>query len=150
MERSRSLKLASFDEVAREIDALERAGSPRVSGAWSLPKVLEHCAQSIEYSVTGYPVLRSAPFRATIGPLVKWRFLSRGEMSHGLDAVIEGAPPLTGTDPRIQEVRLRQAIAVFRSHHGALAPHLAYGPCTKAEYEELHAMHVADHLRDHW
>jgi len=115
---------------------------------WPLPEVLTHCAQSIEYSVRGYPVLRSGLFRATIGPLVKRRFLAKGAMSHDLTAPIAGAPALEPAPPFPEAVaRLRQAIETFEAHPGPFAPHLAYGPCTKDEYDVLHALHVADHLR---
>jgi hypothetical protein len=29
---------------------------------------------------------------------------------------------------------------------GELAPHLAFGKCTREEYEKIHSMHIAEHL----
>src|SRR5207253_2861958 len=64
-------------------------------GAWAIPQAIEHCAQSIEYSIRGYPRNKPWLFRALIGPIVKRRFLARGRMGHALDAAIPGAPALT-------------------------------------------------------
>ena len=140
------LRLHSFDAVLRELDKLE-TGSPKVTGNWTLGQVLAHCAQSIEYSLTGYPQLKPAWFRSTVGRLVKGRFLKRGAMSHDLEAAVAGAPALDPQLPLRDAIsRLREAISNFRAHQGAFAPHLAYGDCSREEYETLHAMHIANHL----
>ena len=140
------MRLHTFDEVLRELEKLE-AGNTSPSGSWTLAQLLSHCAQSVEYSIAGYPKLKPALFRATVGRLVKKRFLSKGEMSHDLEAPVPGAPELQAKEPlRDVAQRLRAAIAKFRAHEGALAPHLAYGECTREEYEKLHAMHIANHL----
>lgn len=134
---------AAMDEALRE---LERSPSARLGGGWSVAQMLAHCAQSIDYSVKGYPTARSALFRKTIGPLALKRFLSKGEMSHDLEGAIPGAPPLP--DGTLQEgiARLRDAVARFQAHPGQLAPHFAYGPVTREQYEKVHAMHLANHL----
>jgi hypothetical protein len=135
-----------------ESDALDRiaavaadlAGADPRAAAWALA----HCAQSIEYSISGYPRLRSSLFRATIGPMVKRKFLRASVMKHDTTAPVAGAPELpaelTLGDAR---ARLAAAIAAFRAHAGALAPHLAYGACTRDEYARLHLLHVEDHVR---
>ncbi|HYV44655.1 MAG TPA: DUF1569 domain-containing protein [Myxococcaceae bacterium] len=139
-------KLTSFAAVEGALQELERSPSPRLTGGWTVPQMLAHCAQSIDYSVQGYPTDRSALFRRTIGPLALKRFLSKGEMSHDLQAAIPGAPPLP--DGTLQEgiARLRDAMARFQAHPGQLAHHFAYGPVTREHYEKVHAMHVANHL----
>ena len=139
-------KLLSFAAMDEALKELERSPSARLGGGWTVPQMLAHCAQSIDYSVKGYPVARSALFRKTIGPLALRRFLSKGEMSHDLEGAIPGAPPLQ--DGTLQEgvARLRAAIAGFQAHRGELAPHFAYGPVTREQYEKVHAMHLANHL----
>lgn len=136
----------SFAALAEKLRAWE-ASIPTVPGSWSFAQTIEHCAQSIEYSVSGYPRLRSGLFRATVGRIAKHRFLSKGAMSHDLSAPVPGAPALEMTDAKAAIARLERAITAFQAHDRPLAPHLAYGPCTKAEYEALHVMHVADHIR---
>jgi Protein of unknown function (DUF1569) len=141
------LRCTTFSDVLATLEALPiqpRASQPqRLTPA----QALVHCAQSIEYSMNGYPKLRSGLFRATIGPMVKRKFLRAGAMSHDRGAHIEGAPALpVDADLASALARLRRAIHTFRSYQGALGPHLAYGRCTRDEYEALHSMHVADHL----
>jgi uncharacterized protein DUF1569 len=141
------LRLASFEEVLDELVRLEQAPGAAIQGRWTLPQALLHCAQSIEMSMTGYPVLRSGLFRATVGALVKRRFLAQGRMSHDRQAPLEGAPDLPATATVADAITdLRRAIEAFGDFGGVMAPHPAYGPCSKREYEKLHAMHVADHL----
>jgi hypothetical protein len=128
-----------FDDVLAAID-----GDLPPSAAWDLL----HCAQSIEYALSGYPKLKPALIRGTIGKLVKRRFLSRGAMSHDTTAPVAGAPDLDRSIALdAARTRLRAAIAAFRAHTSDYAPHLVYGRCTRDEYEQLQSMHVADHLR---
>jgi hypothetical protein len=129
-------------EVLAALDRLEGD----LPGPWSLGQVLVHCAQSVEFSLTGYPKARGWLVRRVIGPRVMAGFLRRGAMTHDRAAPIPGAPPLG--EPTLAEgiARLRSAIAAFDAHQGPLAPHFAYGEVDKASYEKLHAMHVADHL----
>ena len=137
------MTLEELDTHIRDLGPASARGQ-----GFTLAQALGHCAQSIEYSMTGYPALRSGLFRATIGRLVKRRFLRAGRMSHDRAAPVPGAPEL-GADLSLDDARarLRGAIAAFRAYSGALAPHLAYGPCSKDEYGVLHALHIEDHLR---
>ncbi len=139
--------MLTFAEVSRALDVLEESPPERVGGL-PLAQALEHCAQSIEYSLRGYPSLRSRLFRATVGRIAKRKFLTQGRMRHDTTAPVPGAPPLGTSDLAGALTRLRAAIHAFKAHDGPLAEHLAYGPCNKAEYEALHAMHVADHLSE--
>jgi hypothetical protein len=114
---------------------------------WSLPHALSHCAQSIELSIAGYPRARGRLFQNVFGRAIKRRFLRRGVMLHNRAAAIPGAPGIAPGVTRSEALaRLRRAIADFEAHDGPCAPHFTYGPTTKAEYEALHAMHLADHL----
>jgi hypothetical protein len=144
-----TLRCTTFSEVLAALDALPlktpAAASPQ---RFTPAQAIVHCAQSIEYSMSAYPQLRSGLFRATIGPLAKKKFLRAGLMTHDVAAPLAGAPAVPAdVDLASSRARLRAAIAAFRGFEGALAPHLAYGACSKSEYEALHSMHVADHLR---
>jgi hypothetical protein len=131
--------LRSFDDVLARLEGLE----DRPGRGWALA----HCAQSIEYSVRGFPTQKSALFQRTIGRFVLGRFLKRGQMSHDLEAAIPGAPGLDRDTPLAEGGRrLREAIALFRGHPGPFAPHFAYGAVDRAGYESVQSMHVANHL----
>ncbi|WP_246562297.1 DUF1569 domain-containing protein [Streptomyces roseirectus] len=124
-----------------ESDLLER------DAVWNLSQTLQHCTQTVRYSVTGYPRLKPALFRATAGALAKKVFLSRGAMKHSLAAEIDGAPPLRAGLPVAEAAAdLVSAVALFTEHTGPHAPHPAYGTCTHDEYARLHAFHLAEHL----
>ena len=135
--------------LAQALEQAEKCGGDTAASAtgWSLPQALSHCAQSIEFSITGFPRSRSRIFQTMLGRAFKRRFLRRGVMFHNRAASIPGAPPAAPGVTRAEAIaRLRRAVASFESYDGPCAPHFAYGPTTKAEYEALHAMHLIDHL----
>ena len=138
--------VGSLPDARRWLDRLAAARGARSTGAWPLPAVLEHLAQSIEMSLDGYPQPRSALFQNTAGAAAFAVFQWRGRMSHGLDEPIPGAPPLAlPGDLTASVARLRAAIARFDGHSGALAPHFAYGRLDKAQYARAHTLHIANH-----
>jgi len=101
-----------------------------VDGPWSIGKTLAHSAQNIECSVRGYP------------------FLRKGSMSHDVTAPVPGvAEPSNDLSLQDGVARLRAAIRDFEAHEGEYAPHLAFGPLSKGQYEQFHATHLADHLK---
>jgi hypothetical protein len=139
-------KVRSLEDASRWLDALERAGNVRATGAWPLSAVLDHLAQSIEMSMDGFPQPKPAWFQQTAGSAAFAFFKWRGQMSHGLAEPIPGAPPLSaGAEWRPAATRLRQAIARFDAHGGPLRPHFAYGALGKADYALAHSFHIANH-----
>jgi hypothetical protein len=130
----------SIAVFAERVTALPASSDARV--AWAVA----HCAQSC--SMTAYPVLRSGLFRATIGPLVKRKFLRSHAMSHDITAPIAGAPEIaSATTLELARERALAAARAFAAFSGELAPHLAYGKCSKDEYAEFHLLHFEDHAR---
>src|SRR5258708_2695794 len=136
----------TLEDAARAVRALTpQARATR--GARSAAQALLHCAAAIELSITGYPALKPAIVRATIGRLVLRWFLSRGEIHHDVDAGIPGVPDASeGADLGPAVERLLQAISAFEAAPGKPADHFIYGPVTREQYARLHAMHIADHL----
>jgi len=115
-------------------------------GAWNLAQVLTHAAQSIDYSIDGYPQLKPRAFRSTIGPLAFSIFKARGRMSHGLSEPIPGAPalpPNAALEAAAQ--RLLAAVARFEAHPGPFAPHFAYGELSREDYAQAHLLHLSNH-----
>lgn len=139
-------KVDNLADALRWLDRVAAAKGARTTGAWPLPAVLEHLAQSIEMSLDGYPQPRSALFQNTVGAAAFAVFQWRGRMSHGLDEPIPGAPALAlPGDLTASVARLRAAIVRFEGYSGALAPHFAYGRLDKAQYARAHAFHIANH-----
>jgi hypothetical protein len=136
---------ATLADARRAIESLAQPGW-RHAGAWNVPQVLNHAAQSVEYSLRGFPQPRSALFQGTLGKAAFAVFDARGRMSHGLDEPIPGAPALAAGDPLAPAIeRLLKSLAEFEAHRGPLAPHFAYGALDKAQYERAHLMHLANH-----
>lgn len=137
----------TFPTLAAAVAAIEGLGPrDRTSGEWPLPKVLNHLAQSVEYSIDGYPELKSALFRSAVGRVAFAVFEARGAMGHSLVEPIPGAPALDADAPLVPaKARLLAALQRFDAHEGALAPHFAYGVLDKPQYLRAHLMHLANH-----
>jgi hypothetical protein len=140
-------EVQTFPTLAAARGAIAGLGARhRSDGAWSLPQVLNHLAQSVEYSIDGYPELKSALFRSAIGSVAFAVFEARGKMGHALNEPIPGAPALDGQaalEPA--KSRLLAALQRFEAHEGEFSPHFAYGALDKPQYRRAHLMHLANH-----
>ncbi|HMV45002.1 MAG TPA: DUF1569 domain-containing protein [Leptospiraceae bacterium] len=143
----RKLRFSNLEESINELKKIETAKKITPNGSWSWFQILNHCAQSIEYSLIGYPENKSPLFRMTAGKIASNLFSARGYMTHDLNAPIPKAPeiPKEG-DEREAMLRLYKAIEDFRNFTGDLKIHFAYGELSKSDYEKAHAMHIANHL----
>jgi hypothetical protein len=142
-----SSPVKTFPTLAAAIKAIESlAAGHKLASSWSLSQMLNHAAQSVEFSLRGFPDMKSAAFRATLGSAAFAWFDSRGAMSHGLDEAIPGAPALSADLPLADAIeRSVKALRDFEAHSGALAPHFAYGALAKPQYTRAHLMHLANH-----
>ena len=137
-----------FASVGAAMQTLERlkTRAPRMHGGWDLPHVLHHVAQSIEFSMTGFPAPKPAWFRATLGPYAFAVFNARGRMAHDLAEPIPGAPDIAEGEPLLPAVdHVIAALRAFEQHTGTLAPHFAYGALGKPAFARAHLMHLANH-----
>jgi hypothetical protein len=142
------LQFSSLEEVLTQLDILEQSESVTTTN-WSAYKILQHCAQTIDYSMTGYPQYKPKWFRATIGKIVISKFLKQGFMKHNLSAPVPGSPLLTKEGTTGEGIALlRNTIERFRNFNGELKPHLIFGKLTKTQYDRYFAIHVADHLSE--
>lgn len=142
-----SAAVATFPTIAAAQAALDALLTTphRTTTGWKLPAVLEHAAQSVEYSLSGFPEMKSDWFRATVGTAAFAVFDAKGSMHHSLTEPIPGAPAL-GEPPLVQAAgRLKKALREFEVHRGSLAAHFAYGSLDHARYTRAHLMHLANH-----
>jgi hypothetical protein len=143
----RRLVFASLDDGLRELDRLAKPALLSSSAVWTWPQTLIHCAQSIEYSMSGFPESKPALFQHTVGAAAFSVFAWRGRMNHDLAEAIPGAPALdANAGAAVAAARLRRAVQEFRSSTEPLRPHFAYGALTRSEFEQAHAMHLANHF----
>ncbi|OUS27382.1 twin-arginine translocation pathway signal [Gammaproteobacteria bacterium 45_16_T64] len=117
------------------------------TGQWNLYQIFSHAAQSVEYSMTGYPLHKSDTFKNTVGKLAFSAFSTKGKMIHGLSEEIPGAPLFEKRDDaKGALLRLIQSLKDFQQFAGELAPHFAYGVLSKDEYGLAHVMHLHNHF----
>jgi len=143
----KSAEVKTFPTLASALKAIESLASGHTKeGTWNLSQMLQHAAQSVEYSIDGFPEKKSGMFRATVGAAAFAVFEARGAMGHALDEPIPGAPVLDREAPLPGAIqRALVALRRFEAHAGALAPHFAYGALDKAQYTRAHLMHLANH-----
>ena len=119
------------------------------TGTWSLYQLLVHCAQSVEYSMSGFPEHKSSFFKYTAGKLAFSAFSAKGKMTHPLDEKIPGAPTIIDAkDLSGAFARFKQSLVNFQAYDGQLKPHFAYGKLNKSQYEQAHVMHFNNHLQE--
>ncbi|MDX1676452.1 DUF1569 domain-containing protein [Arsukibacterium sp.] len=119
------------------------------NGVWNVSQILQHCAQSIHYSLYGYPEARSPLFQYTVGKLAVNAFSATGTLHHPLDEAIPGAAELEPALPN--DVALRELIYTvqqFMDWQGPMQPHFAFGSLTKAQYYSVHYLHLQSHLAE--
>jgi len=137
-----------FASIADALTTLEqlKTQAPRMTGAWDLPHVLHHTAQSVEYSMSGFPAPKPAWFRATLGSYAFALFNARGQMTHSLSEPIPGASDIAQGQPLAPAIdHAIAALQAFERYDGPLAPHFAYGALNKRDYTRAHLMHLANH-----
>ena len=143
-----SQAFASIDAALHTLAQLNQQ-APRMTGAWDLAHVLRHIAQSVEYSMAGFPALKPVWFRATLGAYAFALFNSRGSMSHDLREPIPGAPDIVQGQPLVPAIdHAIAALRAFDAHTGALQPHFAYGTLDKPACTRVHLMHMANHWNE--
>jgi hypothetical protein len=143
------LTFSSLNDALRRIEEFSKHGLEPKSGHWSLYKTLNHGAQSIEFSLQGYPAHKSSLFKQTAGKLALHIFLAKGSMSHDISMPIPDAPNIESDGDAMQGfTRLETAVQSFWNHQGAFKEHFAYGKLTKEQYDKIQALHLANHLTE--
>lgn len=118
-------------------------------GAWTPAQVFAHLAQSVEFSLVGYPEMKPGWFQHSAGSLAYSAFAATGAMTHNLAEPIPGAPSLAQeTDTETSLSRLIAAWQRFEAHATSLAPHFAYGDLDARQYRLAHWLHIQNHLSE--
>ena len=143
----RDVRVATLPEALQEMRRLGQAPALQSATEWGWAQTLVHLAQSIEYSMTGYPIQKSPLFQQVVGQTAFSVFSWRDQMRHDLTEPIPGSPAIAADTPlEHAALRLLTACAQFMQWEQALQPHFAYGSLTHAQYEKAHAMHLANHF----
>lgn len=118
------------------------------TGSWDAARTFHHLAQSVEFSMAGFPEAKSALFQNTVGKLAFKVFNARGAMRHALDEPIPGEAVVEAADTRAAITRLSSALQTFKSYEAELKPHFAYGALGKDDYAIAHILHINNHLEE--
>jgi hypothetical protein len=137
---------ADLAQLFADLQALQ-GKQVQSSGVWSASEVFQHCAASIQGSMQGYPVHKSAIFKASAGKVAFTVFQAAGAMRHSLSEVIPGMPVLDAKVPFAESLtQLLATLQMFIDFSGQLQPHFAYGELSYADYALAHQMHIRNHL----
>lgn len=130
------VKLESFEKVP-----------PAFTQGWNCAQVFNHMAQSVEFSMQGFPQHKSPLFKASVGKIAFELFKQQGKMHHDLQEDIPGAPPLDAmANDKSAIRRLITALQHFANYPGSLAPHFAFGQLSHQDYSIAHILHIENHL----
>ena len=145
---TRDNSVLSLDAANQRIDkAYQLAKDSRISARCARDFV--HCAQSIEYAMTGYPEHKSPWFKATVGSLAFHAFSLAGRMHHDVYAPIPGAPEvLPAPDLDLAYQRLVSALHSLAIYPEPPHPHFAYGELTHQQTLLAQIMHINNHLEE--
>lgn len=139
---------ADLPRLIQDLQALQ-GKNVQSHGAWSASEVFQHCAASIVGSMQGYPVHKSAVFKATAGKAAFTIFQAAGAMRHPLAEAIPGMPALNGELPLTDALtQLLASLQNFIEFKGQLQAHFAYGELSYEEYALAHQMHIRNHLTE--
>lgn len=143
------LTTASIIEVIDNLMLDASLQSLVTNGQWSAYKVFVHCRQSVNYSISGYPLHKSDFFKKTVGKMVFSAFTAKRKMQHNLAEEIPDADAIAKTGDVLKAlIQLKQSLVNFQQFNGELKAHFAYGPLNKQEYELAHAMHFVNHMQE--
>ena len=141
-----NIKLNSLDEAQEEL--IKLADKQLVNDLdWSPYQSFVHCAKTVDYSMSGYPSIKPAIIRNTVGKLVIRKFLKQGYMKHNLMADVPGSPAIDDSASSQDGIQvLIQSIEKYKAYKEDLKPHLLFGKLSKEQYDKYFALHIADHL----
>jgi hypothetical protein len=142
----RSLRFASLDDVATDVERLANAKDIRTLGNWSAGQIFQHLANAINHSIDGFGHRLPAMIRFFLRVFFKGRIL-RKPMSAGFQlpasARADLIPPPIDLPDGLQSIRA----ALARLHSETpCQPHPAFGPLTPEEWLQLHCRHSELHL----
>ncbi len=118
----------------------------RTVGDWTLAQICRHLADSVDGSMDGFGVRHHLIMRRFFGRSALQRVFETDRLGSGFTVTVRLNPP--GDCDQVDSTeRLRRAISRYRAHRGALHFHPFFGALTRSEWDRLHCIHCAHHLR---
>lgn len=137
----------TFNDLTDVIDDVEdlRRGN-RATGNWTLAQTCRHIADTIHGSMDGLGVTNHRVMRALFGRRVLRQVFQSNTLGDGF-TVTEKLNPPEDVDLEVSVAALRQAITRYRTHPGPLHLHPFFGWLTRVQWDRLHCIHAAHHLK---
>ncbi len=148
--RRRLVSYATFEDLRRELDAIEAAhakGALVALGNHTPGAILAHVALGMRSSFEGFPT-RAPLWIRVLGPLVKHRVLSRPfvpgfKLSRNVDAKVWDSS-VTFEDGMMQLRKQLERVSAPGAR--PTAPHPFFGPLTPDEWRAYQLRHAELHL----
>ncbi len=141
----KKIRYKNFDEVLRALEKMEKY-SFKLIGDWDGYQHVMHCANSIQYSTTGYPTGKPYLLQETLGKTAFYLFKSSGALSHNTNAFTPGDEPIPKNGLQSGIDNYRSQIIRFLDWDLPLCPHPFFGTLSKNNFIRFHAMHFANHF----
>ncbi len=141
---NRNLRFKNLNDAVNELQRLDK-GKVVTAKLWSYYQILNHCADSLEFSMSSYPRVMPSFIRKTIGKFFFKKLMKDGYMKPG--SPNPGAPKKREEGDVVSALkRLRNSISIFTKYEGPFGIHPIFDELTKSEWEKLHTFHIANHL----
>ncbi len=141
----RDVRYADVHAILEDVRKLRRGGC-RGLGRWTLGQACYHLAVSFDGSMDGFGVSRHRVMRVLFGRRALRQIFASGRIDAGMTVTTRLDPP---GDVGLEdgERRLIESVERYVSHSGSLSIHPFFGPLTREEWDRLHCIHAAHHLR---
>ena len=138
-----------FEQSIKRLKSLQQQRLT-FTGPWQAFATFSHLAESIEFSLAGFPQQKSTSFKTWVGKPAFSLFKAIGKMKHNTAEPIPGAKPLdyTNTDPEAINAAIARVIDALLAFQNSTVfyPHFAYGDLSHDDYLIAHLLHIDDHL----
>ncbi len=136
-----------FEDLSDALAYVDRLRAHhRTTGNWSLAQICRHLADSVNGSIDGFGVRRHRIMRRFFGRMALRNVFREGVLGDGF-TVTESLTPPPDADLEESIEDLRRAIERYRAHIGPVRFHPFFGTLTRPEWDRLHRIHCAHHLR---
>ncbi len=136
-----------FDDLTEVIEDVHRLRQGnRATGNWTLGQTCRHIADTLNGSIDGLGVTKHRVMRTLFGRRVLRQVFESNTLGDGFTVTEKLNPP---GDVTLDEAidALEDAVARYRAHTGPLHLHPFFGWLTRAEWDRLHFIHAAHHLK---
>ncbi|MCC9642796.1 DUF1569 domain-containing protein [Rhodopirellula sp. JC740] len=146
MSELRTLQFAHLRDAVVDARSLLETGYEPM-GNWTLGQICHHLKLVQDPSVHGYPGWMSL-FAFLRPAMRRWLLpkIRRPDSPRGIRTAGMFVPPQDVDDDQAIEA-FAESVEQFLSHPGDYSPHPAFGRLSRSEFEEIHRLHAAHHLR---